>query len=92
MICRFNSFKLMHTNELHMNQKKKKEGGPYNNEITLIVIHLYLRGYEFVCQLYGIFSIICMPLCTFYLFVCYKVLKYSGYWELNAYLTNNAYL
>lgn len=33
-----------------------------------------------------------MPLCTFNLFVCYEVLKYSGYRELNAYLTNNAYL
>lgn len=42
----------MHTNELLINKgkKKKKKGDLYNNEIALIVIHLYLRGYEFICQ------------------------------------------
>lgn len=79
MIYRLNYFKLMHTNELHVeiekkSQTNKKEGGLYTNKITLLVIHLYLRGYEFICQLCGIFSIICLPLCKCYLFVCYKAL------------------
>lgn len=50
MIYRINSFELMHTNELLINKGKKKKGDLYNNEIALIVIHLYLRGYEFICQ------------------------------------------